>query len=127
MAIALISLPAAVKVFEEGELIGFGAFRNKSVFEDEGSTVSIRILCIKDTTTSYSHAVNAVLRKAYEYCAENALMQVALDVSTLNNKLCAYLFEEHGFRIEKTSLQLIMGDETFYSSLKGLLCFKTVT
>ena len=114
-------------VYQENQLIGFGILRNKSVFEEEENTLSIKLVCIKANISSYHEVMNAILSSAYKYCAENQLMQVIIDVSTIDYKLCAYLFKEHGFKVEKTSVTLIMGDESFYSSIKGLMCFKTVT
>lgn len=117
----------AFNVYEENRLIGFGVLRRKSIFEEEGNTLNIRLVCLKSNVVSYNEAMNAILSTAYKYCAENELMQVTIDVSTLDHKLCSYLFKQHNFRVEKTSVTLIMGDESFYSSINGLMCFKTVT
>ena len=117
----------AFNVYEKNQLIGFGILRNKPILAQQGNTVSIRLVCLKSSVTSYNEAMNAVLSAAYKYCAENELMQVTIDVSTIDHKLCSYLFKQHNFRVEKTSVTLIMGDESFYSSINGLMCFKTVT
>lgn len=114
-------------IYEEEQFIGFGVLRNKSIFEEESNTVNIRLVCIKAGSIPYDEVMNGVLSGVYKYCAENQLMQVTIDISTIDHKLCSYLFKQHNFRVEKTSVTLIMGDESFYSSIKGLMCFKTVT
>jgi ribosomal protein S18 acetylase RimI-like enzyme len=117
----------AFNVYEEDFLIGFGILRNKSILEEEGNAVGIRLVCLKANLLSYNEAINAVLIRTYKYCMENKLMRVTIDVSTIDYEVCSYLFKYHNFKVEKTSVTLIMGDESFYSNIKGLMCFKTVT
>ncbi len=114
-------------VYEENQIIGFGIIRNKTIFEEEGNTAHIRLLCLKATTSNYNEAVEAVLITAYKYCADNELMEITIDVNTINHEICSFLLCNHNFRVEKTSVTLIMGDENFYSSINGIMCFKAVT
>jgi len=114
-------------IYEENQIIGFGIIRNKSIFEEEGNTAHIRLLCLKATTSNYKDAVEAVLITACKYCADNELMEITIDVNTINHEICSFLLCNHNFRVEKTSVTLIMGDENFYSSINGIMSFKAVT
>jgi len=115
------------KVYEGNQYIGFGVLRNKSIFQEEANTTNIRLVCLKASNFNYNEVMNSVLIYAYKYCVKNQLMQVTIDVSTIDHKICSYLLKQHNFKVEKTSVTLIMGEESFYSNIKGLMCFKTVT
>ena len=71
--------------------------------------------------------MDAVLYKTYEYALQNALNKIIIDVNTYDYEICYHLMTDLHFKIDKTSLTLIMGDLDFYSKINGLIMFKTAT
>lgn len=114
-------------VYEKNELVGFGGLRNKTVFNEESSCIHIRLLCLRDTVTSYKTVLNQVLNQLYEYGASKGYKQLFMDINTVYNDVCYYLLNEHNFKVDKSSLTLIMGDENFYNNINGLILFRTVS
>lgn len=114
-------------VYEKNEIAGFGVLRNKTVFNEESNSTHIRLLCIKNTVRSYNRIIDAVLHKIYEYNTLNGYDQLFIDINTVNDDICNYLLNNHGFKIDKTSLTLIMGDENFYHNINGVILFRTVS
>lgn len=114
-------------VYENKKTVGFGVLRNKNVFEDEDTYAHIKLLCLSSKVSSYKKAIDAVLCTTYEYAISNGLNEVLIDINTFDYDLCSHLLKEHCFKIDKSSLTLIMGDLHFYSKMNGIVMFKTAT
>jgi ribosomal protein S18 acetylase RimI-like enzyme len=114
-------------VYKSLEAIGFGVLRNKTVFAEEVANPSIRLLCLKLSASPYESAIDQVLSSVYEYCSKKDYQQLSIEINTADSNICSYLLKNHGFKIDKPSVSLIMGDDDFYSDINGLMLFKTVT
>lgn len=114
-------------VYENKKPLGFGVLRDKNVLELENTYAHVKLLCLTSEVSSYKKALDAVLFKAYEYAASNGLNEILIDANTFDYDLCSHLIREHAFKIDKSSLTLIMGDLDFYSKMNGIVMFKTAT
>ncbi|MDP4177622.1 MAG: N-acetyltransferase [Bacillota bacterium] len=114
-------------VYEDKKPVGFGVLRNKNVFEVEDTYAHIKLLCLNSEVLSYKKAVDAVLCKTYEYAVSNGLSEIFIDINTFDYDLCSHLIKEHCFKIDRSSLTLIMGDLDFYSNMNGIVMFRTAT
>ena len=114
-------------VYRNQEAVGFGILRTKTVFDEESTSLSIKLLCLKASASPYETAIDEVLNSVYEYSSKKGYQQIFIDVNTVDSSICSHLLKHHGFKIDKPSLSLIMGEDNFYSNFNGLMLFKTVT
>lgn len=115
-----------IKIYENEELIGFGVLRNKSIFDEDQTTIHLRLLCIKDSCSSYTEALDAVIYESCSYGRSIGSKSIYIDVNTVNDEICSHLIKKHNFIVDKPSLILIKGDKHFYDKFKGLMLFRTV-
>ena len=80
----------------------------------------MRLLCLSQDV-NYKKAIDSIINTCSKYAKEINYSSIYIDCSTYNYDICMHLLSKHKFKINRTQLIMIMGDEDYLDKYKGLV------
>lgn len=102
------------------EFKGFAICHTKHIREHSTYCLEVRLLCVSGDV-DYNKAVDSILKNCSSYAKEIGYSSIYIDCNTFNYDICMHLLSNHKFKIIKTQLIMIMGDEDYLNKYKGLV------
>lgn len=73
-------------------------------------------LAIIDTSIECKEAIDEIVNYCTEYAGRIKYESMSIDCNTYNSEICNYLIKKYNFKIEKTQVMMLMGEENIFKS-----------
>lgn len=110
----------ALVLKNNNEAKGFALYTTKHIREMATNCIDIKILCISEDI-NYHDAIDTMLFHCSNIAKKINYHKIHIDCNTSKNDICMYLIKKHNFKIEKSMITMIMGDENCIEKYKGLI------
>lgn len=103
-----------------GKICGIAICHTKSIREASFKTLEIKLAVI-DSSIDYKEALDSILTACTNYAKSINYERISISCNTYNTAICNYLMHKQGFKIQKTQVMLLMGENNPFKSDKILL------
>ncbi|WP_026883997.1 GNAT family N-acetyltransferase [Clostridium akagii] len=92
----------------------------KAVRDTNTKNLQIK-LAIIDNTVNYKVAVDSIVSACTKYAKNINYDSISIDCNTYNAEICNFLISKHNFKIQKTQIMMILGNDNPFKSSKAIL------
>lgn len=97
----------------DGETEGIFICHTKSIRKTNLKNIQIK-LAVLNRNVDYKKAIDAMIYTCTKYAEETGYNTISIDCNTYNTDICSYLTSQYKFRIQKTQVMMLMGDDNLF-------------
>lgn len=95
----------------------------KSIREEPDKDLQIKLAIISDNIEE-KEAIDSIVSISMNYANTIKYKSISIDCNTYNFEICNYLMGTHNFKIDKSRIMMLMGEQNIFTSEKIILMTK---